>query len=137
MADNLTTEQRHRNMVAIRGKDTRPELTVRRLVHRLGFRFRLHRRELPGCPDLVLPRLRKAIFVHGCFWHSHRCKRGALKPATRSEFWQAKRDATIVRDRRSLTALRNGGWKVLVVWECQLRNAERLSGKIRSFLNAP
>src|SRR5690348_15456508 len=110
-------------MSRIRGKDTRPEILVRSLVHALGFRFRLHRRELPGVPDLVFASRRKVIFVNGCFWHMHRCRYGAVKPATNSEFWAEKRSANVKRDRKNLSALRRQGWSVMTVWECQTRNS--------------
>lgn len=123
-------------MSLIRGKDTRPELVVRRMVHRLGYRFRLHRRELPGKPDIVLPRHHAVIFVHGCFWHQHpdpAC-RLARQPKTRIDFWQAKFAANQSRDLRAISALETGGWRVLVVWQCELRDKEQLENKLREFL---
>ena len=134
MADVHNKEQRSRNMAAIRGRDTKPEMIVRRLVHRLGYRFRLHRRDLPGRPDLVLPRHRVVIFVHGCFWHQHDCRYGRVVPATRAEFWQNKRDENAARDVRNLTALRNAGWRVAVTWECWTRDTISLETRLRSFL---
>lgn len=132
--DILTPEQRSEVMRRIRGKDTKPEKLLRSALHRAGFRFRLHRRSLPGAPDIVFPSRRKAIFVHGCFWHSHRCKR-ARKPASNRDYWipklaeNKKRDA---RNRRRLTAL---GWSSLVVWECQLRTMDRVMEKVEKFLD--
>ena len=136
MADVLTPKQRSYNMSRIRGKDTKPEIIVRRLVHRLGYRFRLHQRKLPGCPDIVLTRHRKVIFVHGCFWHMHKCRYGNVKPATNEKFWQSKREGNVVRDKRNLRRLRKDGWKVLVIWECQTRNSEKLIDRLSKFLNS-
>jgi DNA mismatch endonuclease (patch repair protein) len=134
--DVLTAEQRSRCMSAIRGKDTRPERAVRSLVHRLGFRYSLHRRDLPGCPDMVFPRLRKIIFVHGCFWHCHRCRYGAVRPKANASFWRAKREGNRDRDRKNLRKLRRQGWCVLNVWECWLRNPERLASRVAIFLRS-
>ena len=104
MTDVHTPEQRSRNMAAIRGKDTKPELRVRSALHALGYRFRLHRKDLPGTPDIVLPGLRTVIFVHGCFWHSHECNEGRKAPSTRAEFWAVKRRGTVERDARKARA---------------------------------
>jgi len=123
-------------MSRIRGKDTAPEIAVRRLVHRLGYRFRLHKQELPGCPDVVLPRHKKVIFVHGCFWHMHRCRYGRVKPATHTKFWQNKRRGNVERDKRNLRKLRRSGWKVLVVWECQTCYLQKLTTKIKRFISS-
>jgi DNA mismatch endonuclease (patch repair protein) len=122
MADVLTPEQRSRCMSRIRAKNTGPELVVRSIAHRMGYRFRLHPRGLPGRPDLVFPRLRKIVFVHGCFWHMHRCKYGIVTPATRATFWRTKRKQNADRDRRNLRAVRKLGWSVLVLWECDIRH---------------
>lgn len=121
--DVHTREQRSRNMAAIRSANTKPEVRVRSALHALGFRFRLHRKDLPGKPDIVLPKLRTAIFVHGCFWHCHSCKYGSVVPATRAEFWAEKRGGNVARDRRNRAALRKLGWRVLVIWECDVRTA--------------
>ncbi|HUU09426.1 MAG TPA: very short patch repair endonuclease [Phycisphaerae bacterium] len=134
MADVLTDEQRRYCMSRIKGKDTKPEMVVRRLVHALGYRFRLHRRDLPGCPDLVLPRHRKVIFVHGCFWHRHRCRYGRPMPATRRQFWKKKFEGNKQRDARNRRALRRLGWDVLVVWECQTRKPDKLIDRLVAFL---
>lgn len=123
-------------MAAIRGRDTKPERIVRSLAHRLGFRFRLHRRDLPGVPDLVFPSRRKIVFVHGCFWHVHNCRYGRVKPANNAAFWAAKREDNRKRDRRNTRALRAAGWDVLVVWECQVRDPRRLEAALRGFLEA-
>jgi DNA mismatch endonuclease (patch repair protein) len=125
MADRLTPDQRRLNMGRVRAKDTRPEMTVRRLLHRAGFRYRLHRRDLPGRPDIVLRRYRAAIFVHGCFWHGHDCSLFRM-PATRTEFWSAKIGANRRRDEIAVAALRAAGWRSLWVWECALKGRGRL-----------
>jgi DNA mismatch endonuclease (patch repair protein) len=134
MVDVLTREQRRRNMSAIRGAHTKPEMIVRSLAHRLGYRFRLHRRDLPGKPDLVFPAQRKVIFVHGCFWHMHDCRYGSVTPATNAEFWQNKRMSNVERDARHLKSLRQDGWRVLIVWECETREPEKLERKLDKFL---
>jgi DNA mismatch endonuclease, patch repair protein len=123
MADVHTREQRSRNMAAIRSANTKPEVRVRSALHALGFRFRLHRKDLPGKPDIVLPKFHTAIFVHGCFWHCHSCKYGSVVPTTRAEFWAAKRGGNVARDRKNRAALRKLGWRVLAVWECEVRTA--------------
>src|SRR5437016_10732119 len=108
-------------MSRIRSKDTKPELLVRRLIHTLGYRYRLHRRDLPGVPDLVFPSRRAVIFVHGCFWHRHkRCKGGARAPKSRLKYWKPKLEGNSVRDARNRKSLLRNGWRVLVIWECQL-----------------
>ena len=124
--DVHTPEQRSRNMSAIRGKDTKPEMVVRRIVHALGYRYRLHRRGLPGVPDLVFPKLQKIINVHGCFWHMHSCRYGSVTPKSNRDFWQTKRTGNVARDRSALRRLRAGGWDVLTVWECATKNNPNL-----------
>jgi DNA mismatch endonuclease (patch repair protein) len=138
MVDRLTPDQRRLNMSRVRATDTRPEITVRRLLHSLGFRFRLHRRDLPGRPDIVLPRHRTAIFVHGCFWHGHDCSLFRM-PATRTEFWAAKIAANRRRDGEAVSGLRDAGWRSLLIWECALRGrgrlpAETLTDRITAFI---
>lgn len=128
MVDRLTPDQRRLNMSRVRAKDTRPEMTVRGQLHRAGFRFRLHRRDLPGRPDIVLPRYRAAIFVHGCFWHGHDCSLFRM-PATRTEFWATKITANRHRDADAVAALGGVGWRSLLVWECALRGRGRLPGE--------
>lgn len=123
-------------MAAVKGKNTHPELLVRRIVHRLGYRFRLHVRDLPGVPDLVFPRLKRVIFVHGCFWHLHSCRHGQIAPRSNAAFWRKKREGNRARDQKHLRALRRSGWKALVVWECRLKNRERLSERLLKFLSA-
>ena len=131
----MTPEQRSALMSRIRGRDTAPELAVRRLAHSWGFRFRLHRRDLPGQPDLVFPRSGKVIFVHGCFWHQHSdppC-RNAVAPKTRAEWWQRKLSANVVRDARSQKALEELGWEVLTIWECEVESGA-FTPKLAAFL---
>ncbi|MBK8060030.1 MAG: DNA mismatch endonuclease Vsr [Gemmatimonadetes bacterium] len=120
MADIVDRATRSRMMAGIGGKDTAPELTVRRFLHREGFRFRLHRRDLPGRPDVVLARYRVAVLVHGCFWHRHSSCRYATTPSSNREFWHAKFAQNVARDRRNLRELRRLGWTPIVVWECSL-----------------
>ena len=134
MTDVFSTSKRSQVMSRIRGKDTGPELRVRSIVHRLGYRFRLHARDLPGSPGLVLPRLETVIFVHGCFWHRHRGCRYATTPKSRRAFWQAKFDANVARDRRCSARLRHAGWSVITVWECQLRKPERVVARLERML---
>jgi DNA mismatch endonuclease (patch repair protein) len=123
-------------MSLVRAKDTKPEMVVRRLLHGLGFRFRLHRRDLPGCPDIVLPRYRTAIFVHGCFWHQHddpTCWRSRM-PKTRQDFWVPKLERNVLRDQEVVAELRALGWNVVVVWECETTPSKRasLEAKLRT-----
>src|SRR5262249_52465589 len=136
MADMFTKAKRSAIMSRISGKDTAPELRVRRLLHALGFRFRLHRDDLPGKPDIVLPRHRKIILVHGCFWHSHPgCPRAAL-PTTNVEFWQKKIGKNTARDQQVRNQLRELNWDVLVLWQCQLKDADALLAQLEAFLGA-
>jgi DNA mismatch endonuclease (patch repair protein) len=123
------------NMRAIRNKDTGPEIQVRSLVHRLGYRFRLHRKDLPGKPDLVFASRRKVIFVHGCFWHCHSCKRATV-PKSNREFWANKLKLNKIRDRKTLMALAADGWDSLVVWQCELKDINRVASRVSAFLNA-
>jgi len=126
MADVLTAEQRRLNMSHIRGRDTRPEMFIRRGLHARGLRYRLQDRNLPGRPDLVFPKYRAVIFVHGCFWHGHNCSLFRL-PATRPEFWTKKINANRIRDARACEDLATLGWRVLIVWECSLKGPSRWS----------
>jgi DNA mismatch endonuclease (patch repair protein) len=135
MTDVLTNEQRSRNMAAIRGKNTKPEMRVRSLLHSLGYRFRLHRKDLPGKPDIVLPKYQTAVFVHGCFWHSHDCRYGRVMPATRPEFWAEKRRRNVERDERMQRELEAAGWRVLTVWECETRMMEALETRLKADLS--
>lgn len=134
MADVLTTEQRHKCMSNIRSKNTSPEIIVRSIVHRMGYRYALHCSDLPGHPDIVLVKYKKIIFVHGCFWHMHRCRYGRVIPATRTKFWQDKRRGNVERDKRNSRKLKTMGWKILVVWECQIKKTEKLTRRLRAFL---
>ena len=136
MPDRLTPQERSRNMSRVKGRDTKPELLVRSIVHRLGYRFRLHGKKLPGRPDIVLPRHRKVIFVHGCFWHGHPGCRRAARPSTNSEFWDKKIEGNIARDTTNIEALRQEGWKVLVLWQCGMRDREHLEKTLKAFLSA-
>jgi len=134
MADVLSPQQRSFNMAQIRGRDTKPEITLRKWLSRNGYRYRLNSRDLPGKPDIVFPRLHKVIFVHGCFWHMHRCRYGKVVPKTNAKFWQAKREGNVDRDKRNLRTLRTLGYKVLIVWECQLRDLDRVARRVVRFL---
>ena len=138
--DLLTREQRSRNMSKIRGKNTKPELLVRRLLHAKGYRYRLHGNagtaKLPGHPDLVFAGRRKVIFVNGCFWHFHECKAGQHAPAANAEFWEAKRTRTRERDALQREQLEAAGWKVLTVWECQLKDRSMLEERLTEFLES-
>ena len=133
--DTLTPLQRVRCMAAIRSKDTKPELIVRSVAHRMGFRFRLHAADLPGKPDLVFRSRRVVVFVRGCYWHMHPCKRGRSAPTTNAASWRTKRSRNRERDKRTLAALRRAGWRVLVVWECQTRDPVKLARRLSGFLS--
>lgn len=133
MADRLSKEQRSRLMSRVKNKDTAPEVQVRKMLHAMGHRFRLHRRDLPGSPDIVLPKHKRVVFVHGCFWHSHTCSRGK-RPGARKEFWDAKLDRNVERDREAREALENMGWRVLTVWECELKDPDSVHDKLEAFM---
>jgi DNA mismatch endonuclease, patch repair protein len=128
--DSSISAIRSRNMAAIRGRDTSPELKVRSLLHRLGYRFRLHRRDLPGSPDIVLPKYRTLVFVHGCFWHRHPGCSHTTTPKTRADFWARKFEQNEERDHRQQRQLREMGWSVMVVWECELRDLPSLTTRL-------
>lgn len=134
MTDRLSPTRRSRLMKAVKGKNTAPERTVRSLLHALGYRFRLHRRDLPGTPDIVLPGRRSAIFVHGCYWHAHGCRIGR-PPKSRLDYWAPKLEANKLRDSRKLAQLEAAGWRVLVVWQCELRDPEVLAKRLQEFLD--
>ena len=134
MNDIYSLEKRSKIMARIRTTGTKPELVVRQVTHSLGYRFRLHGKELPGKPDLVFPRYRKVIFVHGCFWHGHGHCPKAKRPATNSTFWEQKLSRNMERDQQNTIALRKAGWEVMVIWECETKDPDRLAGKIRFFL---
>ncbi|WP_103734811.1 very short patch repair endonuclease [Pseudomonas sp. GZJR-8] len=122
--DVVDPATRSRMMSGIKGKDTKPELAVRRFLHAHGYRFRLHRRDLPGKPDIVLPRLKVCIFVHGCFWHRHTGCKYAVLPKTRTDFWTEKLESNVDRDRKVMQELFSNGWCVFTVWECELKNPD-------------
>lgn len=122
-------------MSRVRSADTKPEILVRRLAHSLGLRYRLHRSDLAGKPDLVFPSLGKVVFVHGCFWHQHSCKRGNRRPATNRSYWDQKLDRNVLRDQRVQRALRRDGWSVMVVWECQTKDENKLRRRLERFLS--
>lgn len=135
MADVHTPEQRSYNMSQIKGRDTKPEKTLRSLLHRNGFRFRIHYSKLPGRPDIVLPKYRSVIFVHGCFWHRHPRCRYAYTPKSRTEFWNEKLNGNVERDRENISLLRKAGWYPIIVWECELnKNADAVLTKISDVL---
>lgn len=136
MVDTLSPAARSERMSRIRGKNTVPEIVVRRLAHGLGYRFRLHRKDLPGSPDLVFPRLKKVVFVHGCLWHGHDCGKGRL-PKSNVAFWEAKIDKNRYRDDRSVSSLKAAGWEVLVLWQCETKDLNVLKKRLRRFLNRP
>lgn len=140
MADRLTPEQRSWNMSRIRGKNTKPELLVRRLLHAKGYRYRLHGKagkiRLPGRPDLVFAGRRKVIFVNGCFWHFHDCRVGQHAPKANAAFWEAKRTRTLHRDASQRQLLEDAGWKVLTVWECELKDGSSLEDQLVRFLGS-
>lgn len=133
MADVFTPAKRSAIMARIKGQNTKPEILVRKLVHSLGYRFRLHQNKLPGKPDLVLPRHEKIIFVHGCFWHGHAGCSRATVPSTNISFWQRKIQGNKRRDLSVRRKLRRKGWSILVVWQCQTRSIERLTDRLRCF----
>jgi len=130
----LVPETRRRVMQANVAKNTKPELTVRALLHRMGYRFRLHRKDLPGVPDIVLPRHRKIVEVYGCFWHKHYCSLGLRSPRSNAAYWREKIAGNAARDVKKIAALRKLGWNVLVVWECQTKDTASLEKRLRAFL---
>jgi DNA mismatch endonuclease (patch repair protein) len=135
--DRITPEQRSRNMARVRGKDTQPELRVRRALFARGFRFRLHRKDLPGRPDIILPRYRVGVFVHGCFWHGHSCPRGR-RPSSNAQFWQQKIERNMERDRRAVPELEAAGWTVKTIWQCSLdEGIEELIALLQRRKDAP
>jgi DNA mismatch endonuclease, patch repair protein len=134
MVDHVDPAKRSLIMAAVHSEGTSAEVAVRKIVHSLGFRYRLHVRSLPGRPDLVFPRRRKVIFVHGCFWHRHSNCRYTTSPKTRTEFWEAKFVANVARDGRVKRELKQLGWRVLTVWQCELRKPERLRKRLNEFL---
>jgi DNA mismatch endonuclease, patch repair protein len=132
--DTLTVAERSERMARIKSKNTKPELRVRQLVHKLGYRFRLHRAGLPGCPDLVFPSRRKVVFVHGCFWHAHEGCKVANMPKSRSNYWNSKFERNRARDAENQMALEKVGWRVFTIWECETRDNEKLASRLLRFL---
>lgn len=135
MADIVDSKTRSRMMAGIRGKNTKPEVKVRQALHAAGYRYRLHRADLPGKPDIVLPSRRAVVFVHGCFWHRHKGCPAATTPTTRPEFWQAKLSGNVERDERNIGLLREQGWAVHIVWECQTKGAGSFWRSLVEFLD--
>lgn len=134
MADNLTAEQRKKNMSAIKSRHTKPEIIVRSTLHRLGFRFRLHDKKLPGKPDVILPKYKTVIFVHGCFWHQHKgCKRSTI-PKSNTDYWIPKLTANVARDSLHKANLEKIGWSVVVIWECETKKTNDLTKRINIIL---
>lgn len=132
--DTRTPEQRRRIMQAVKGKDTKPEWIVRRLLYGMGYRYRLHRKGLPGRPDIAFVGRKKAIFVHGCFWHGHECQKGRL-PKSRLDYWQPKLEKNVNRDRTKIEQLESLGWRSLTVWQCELGDLDALTARLRAFLD--
>ncbi|MGD9211439.1 MAG: very short patch repair endonuclease [Desulfobacteraceae bacterium] len=125
-------------MSRVGGKNTKPEVIVRSLLHGMGYRFRLHRKDLPGKPDIILPKYKKIIFIHGCFWHGHENCSRSKRPATNESFWNEKLDKNIARDKLNISNLREAGWDVLIVWTCEVKDLDKLKNKLLIFLeNTP
>ena len=135
MTDHISRSHRSWNMSRIRGKNTRPEMVVRSALHRLGYRFRLHRKDLPGQPDIVLPKHGIVIFVNGCFWHRHKGCSRTTTPKSNTAFWEKKFSDTISRDKKQQRLLKKAGWRVLIFWECQVDDSKRLSTKLNTLAN--
>lgn len=135
-SDNLTPEQRSYCMARIRGKNTRPEIMVRKLVYALGYRYRLHVSSLPGKPDLVFRKLKKVIFVQGCFWHRHSCRFGKAKPKQNWKYWEKKFSQNVARDKTNIKKLKKDGWQIKEIWECQIRRSDFLIKNLQNFLSS-
>ena len=133
---NEAPETRSRIMRAVKGRDTSLEITIRRLIYSMGYRYRLHRKDLPGKPDIVFSSRRKVLFIHGCFWHGHGCKRGARVPKTNREYWEKKIGRNQARDVKNKAALQALGWEVLIIWECQIKDEAALKQRLSEFLGA-
>lgn len=134
MMDNLTIEKRSANMRRIKSKDTSPELIVRKIIHKMGYRFRLHRKDLPGKPDLTFPSKKKVVFVHGCFWHQHENCEISRIPKSNRQYWVPKLRRNKFRDQEHQNSLKKLGWKVLVIWECEIKELNKMNKKIINFL---
>ncbi|MCP4050881.1 MAG: DNA mismatch endonuclease Vsr [bacterium] len=132
--DTISKEHRSWNMSRIKSKNTRPEMTVRSTLHKMGFRFRLHNNKMPGKPDIVLPRYKTVIFVHGCFWHRHSNCKYAYNPKSKTDFWRNKFKETVRRDKDKELTLKSSGWKVLTIWECEIKNTENIEDKIKRLI---
>jgi DNA mismatch endonuclease (patch repair protein) len=137
VADVFSKSERSRIMANVHSKNTSPELIVRSMLHRLGYRFRLTSNKLLGKPDIVLSRFHKLIFVHGCFWHQHKSCKASERPTSNSEYWNNKLGRNILRDKKNIAYLRKSGWDVLIIWECQVRNKTSLINKLEKFMNTP
>ena len=137
MTDKFTAEQRSAVMRKVPGKDSSAEMKLRRLLTRMGLRYRLHRKDLPGSPDVAMPGRKAAVFVHGCFWHGRDCKRGARAPKANAEYWTAKINRNRARDAAALEALTGMGWRPLVVWECELKDEARVEARVRDVITSP
>jgi len=133
--DTLNPEQRHKAMAAVKSQNTTPELVVRKLLHKEGFRFRLHHKDLPGKPDILLPKYNTIILVHGCFWHQHFGCNRSTRPTSNDHYWRAKLDRNIARDQKNISELEALGWKILVIWECETKDKFALSEKLSNFLS--
>jgi DNA mismatch endonuclease (patch repair protein) len=136
MPDVFNPEERSRIMAKVRGENTSPERLVRSLIHKMGYRFRLNVKDLPGKPDIVLKKHKKVIFVHGCFWHQHEGCPHAARPSSNTEYWNKKLDRNMLRDRENMHKLEYLGWNVLIVWECETRDREKLIDKLKVFLTS-
>jgi DNA mismatch endonuclease (patch repair protein) len=134
--DNLTKEKRSWNMSRIRSKETAPEIAFRKLIHRAGFRYRLYDKTLPGKPDLVLKKYRTVVFIHGCFWHHHKNCQRATRPKTHKKYWNAKIEGNVERDRKNVKVLKNAGWQVFIVWECELKDLEKVLQRFKDFVKS-
>lgn len=134
MTDTFSTRERSQIMARVKGKDTTPELVIRKIIHSLGYRYRLHSSSLPGKPDIVFPSRQKIIFVNGCFWHGHKCKRGKRTPKSNREYWVDKIKRNVDRDKKHIRRLRLLGWMCLVIWECQMKDKDKLTKRIIAFL---
>ncbi len=132
--DVFSKGKRSQIMSRISGKDTKPEMLVRSLLHRMGFRFRLHTKDLPGKPDITLPKHKKVIFVHGCFWHGHKDCPRSKRPSTNVKFWNEKIDGNIKRDKKNIQSLENQDWKTLILWTCEIKDQKTLESKLTSFM---
>lgn len=134
--DVFSREKRSQIMSRVSGRNTKPEIAVRSLLHNMGYRFRLHRKDLPGKPDITLPKYKKVIFVHGCFWHGHADCPRSKRPTTNQDFWREKLDKNIERDKSAVKALKQLGWEVMTVWSCEVNDTNKLITKLLSFLES-